>query len=164
MGAERQNYPLSDMIMPPVELVSRISRDMSLLPGDVIACGTSVGVGSIKDGATVEVEITGIGVLTNAHAAGDKGGSRRLMLEYPRDGTAAALLERMFRAAIASAQPAVCVPPHLPEPPRGRLMVIGAGKGLGGHGAGRGGPLVRSALRAWSSPAMVMRSLVNASR
>ena len=38
------------------------------------------------------------------------------------------LLTAMFRAAIASAQPAVCVPPHLPEPPRGRLIVIGAGK------------------------------------
>jgi glycerate 2-kinase len=34
----------------------------------------------------------------------------------------------MFRAAIASAQPALCVPPHLPEPPRGRLIVVGAGK------------------------------------
>ncbi len=34
----------------------------------------------------------------------------------------------MFDAAIASAQPAVCVPPHLPNAPRGRLIVIGAGK------------------------------------
>ena len=34
----------------------------------------------------------------------------------------------MFDAAIASAQPAVCIPPHLPPPPRGRLIVIGAGK------------------------------------
>jgi hydroxypyruvate reductase len=34
----------------------------------------------------------------------------------------------MFRAAIASAQPAVCVPAHLPKPPRGRLIVVGAGK------------------------------------
>ena len=65
-GVERQNYPLSDMIMPPAELVSRISHDMTLLPGDVIACGTSVGVGSIKDGATVEVRIEGIGSLVNA--------------------------------------------------------------------------------------------------
>lgn len=64
-GVERQNYPLSDMIMPPEELVSRISHDMSLLPGDVIACGTSVGVGSIKDGCTVEVHIDGIGSLVN---------------------------------------------------------------------------------------------------
>jgi 2-keto-4-pentenoate hydratase/2-oxohepta-3-ene-1,7-dioic acid hydratase in catechol pathway len=64
-GVERQNYPLSDMIIPPVELVSRLSYDMTLLPGDVIACGTSVGVGSIKDGSTVEVEIAGIGSLVN---------------------------------------------------------------------------------------------------
>ena len=34
----------------------------------------------------------------------------------------------MFDAAIASAQPAVCIPPHLPAPPRGRLIVVGAGK------------------------------------
>src|SRR5271163_1806644 len=34
----------------------------------------------------------------------------------------------MFDAAIASAQPAVCIPPHLPMAPRGRLIVVGAGK------------------------------------
>ncbi len=39
-----------------------------------------------------------------------------------------ALLRAMFDAAIASAQPAKCVPAHLPEPPRGRLLVVGAGK------------------------------------
>jgi hydroxypyruvate reductase len=38
------------------------------------------------------------------------------------------LLRSMFDAAIASAQPALCVPPHLPEPPRGRFIVVGAGK------------------------------------
>jgi glycerate 2-kinase len=45
-------------------------------------------------------------------------------------GTPAArnLLRRMFDAAIASAQPALCVPAHLPAPPAGRLIVIGAGK------------------------------------
>jgi len=69
-GVERQNYPLSDMIMPPEELVSRISHDMSLLPGDVIACGTSVGVGSFKDGSRVEVAIDGIGSLMNALSPG----------------------------------------------------------------------------------------------
>ena len=41
----------------------------------------------------------------------------------------ASLLRRLFDAAVASAQPAVCVPPHLPgTPPAGRLVVIGAGK------------------------------------
>jgi 2-keto-4-pentenoate hydratase/2-oxohepta-3-ene-1,7-dioic acid hydratase in catechol pathway len=64
-GVERQAYPLADMIFSPEELVSRISHDMSLLPGDVIACGTSLGIGSIKDGSTVEVTIEGIGSLVN---------------------------------------------------------------------------------------------------
>ena len=39
-----------------------------------------------------------------------------------------ALLRRMFDAAIAAAQPALCLPPHLPAPPKGRTIVIGAGK------------------------------------
>jgi 2-keto-4-pentenoate hydratase/2-oxohepta-3-ene-1,7-dioic acid hydratase in catechol pathway len=65
-GVERQHYSLSDMIIPPFELVSRISHDMTLLPGDVIACGTSLGVGSIREGVEVEVCIEGIGSLTNA--------------------------------------------------------------------------------------------------
>ena len=38
------------------------------------------------------------------------------------------LLQQMFAAAVAAAQPALCIPPHLPAPPRGRLIVIGAGK------------------------------------
>jgi len=39
-----------------------------------------------------------------------------------------ALLRRLFDAAVEAAQPARCVPPHLPAPPKGRLVVIGAGK------------------------------------
>jgi glycerate 2-kinase len=38
------------------------------------------------------------------------------------------LLRRLFDAAIASAQPALCIPPHLPKAPKGRLIVVGAGK------------------------------------
>jgi 2-keto-4-pentenoate hydratase/2-oxohepta-3-ene-1,7-dioic acid hydratase in catechol pathway len=73
-GVERQNYPLSDAIFSPVQLVSRISHDMSLLPGDVIACGTSLGIGSIKDGSTVEITIDGIGSLVNTlQALSDRG-------------------------------------------------------------------------------------------
>jgi 2-keto-4-pentenoate hydratase/2-oxohepta-3-ene-1,7-dioic acid hydratase in catechol pathway len=64
-GVERQNYPLDDMIFTPAEQVSLISHDMTLEPGDVIACGTSLGIGSIKDGAEVEVSIEGIGRLVN---------------------------------------------------------------------------------------------------
>lgn len=66
-GRERQNYPLADMIFPPHELVSRISQDMTLEPGDVILCGTSLGVLPMKPGTTVEVEIDGIGRLINTY-------------------------------------------------------------------------------------------------
>jgi len=64
-GVERQNYSIADMIFSPPQIVSRISQDMSLLAGDVIACGTSLGVGSMKQGAVVEVTIAGIGTLRN---------------------------------------------------------------------------------------------------
>ncbi len=38
------------------------------------------------------------------------------------------LLNEMFRAAIDAARPALCLPPHVPAPPKGRLIVVGAGK------------------------------------
>lgn len=65
-GKVRQDYPVSDMFFSPRQLVSLISRDMTLLPGDVIACGTSTGVLPMRAGAEIEVEIGGIGVLANA--------------------------------------------------------------------------------------------------
>ncbi|MEO8058440.1 MAG: fumarylacetoacetate hydrolase family protein [Burkholderiales bacterium] len=64
-GEVRQNYPVSDMRFSVQKLVSLISLDMTLYPGDVILCGTSVGVGSMKPGSVVEVEIGGIGKLVN---------------------------------------------------------------------------------------------------
>ena len=68
-GVERQNYPLADMVFSPAQQVSLISHDLTLEPGDVIACGTSLGVGSIKDGSTVAISIDGIGTLSNTLAA-----------------------------------------------------------------------------------------------
>ena len=47
------------------QLVSLISFDMTLYPGDVILCGTSIGVGSMKPGSVIEVEIDGVGKLSN---------------------------------------------------------------------------------------------------
>jgi glycerate 2-kinase len=41
------------------------------------------------------------------------------------------LLEGLFRTAVAAAHPAQCLPPNLPEPPRGRLIVLAAGKAAG---------------------------------
>jgi 2-keto-4-pentenoate hydratase/2-oxohepta-3-ene-1,7-dioic acid hydratase in catechol pathway len=67
-GDERQNYPVSDMIFPPHKLVSLLSHDMTLMPGDIIACGTSIGVGSMKEPSNqVTIAIEGIGELTNTY-------------------------------------------------------------------------------------------------
>lgn len=65
-GDERQNYPVSDMTFPPHKLTSLLSHDMTLMPGDIIACGTSVGVGSMKEPEnSIDIIIDGIGVLSN---------------------------------------------------------------------------------------------------
>ena len=66
-GRERQNYALDDMFFPPAELVHRISQDMALEPGDVILCGTSLGVLPMKPGTAVEVVIDGLGLLRNVY-------------------------------------------------------------------------------------------------
>ena len=53
------------MFFNPYQILSFLSFDMTLYPGDVIACGTSLGVLPIKGGQLVEVEIEGIGKLVN---------------------------------------------------------------------------------------------------
>jgi hydroxypyruvate reductase len=64
----------------------------------------------------------------------------------------AALLRCMFDAAIAAAQPARCIPPHLPPPPRGRLVVIGAGKASAA--------MARAVEQHWPGPATQLSGLV----
>jgi 2-keto-4-pentenoate hydratase/2-oxohepta-3-ene-1,7-dioic acid hydratase in catechol pathway len=64
-GKVMQSSFTSNMIFNPYQLVSFISRVMTLLPGDVIMTGTPPGVGSMKVGDTVEVRIAGIGALRN---------------------------------------------------------------------------------------------------
>lgn len=66
-GREVQRYPTADMIIPPAEIVRCLSHDFSLLPGDVICCGTSVGLGAMPKNCVVEVEIPGIGTLRNVY-------------------------------------------------------------------------------------------------
>ncbi|MBE0428869.1 MAG: fumarylacetoacetate hydrolase family protein [Thermoleophilia bacterium] len=65
-GERRQSSPLSDMIFPPLELVSFISGIMTLERGDVILTGTPPGVGALTAGDTVTVRIDGIGELVNS--------------------------------------------------------------------------------------------------
>jgi len=64
-GERRQSARTSDMIFDPYELVSFVSHVMTLLPGDVVLTGTPSGIGSVRNGDTVEVRIEGIGSLVN---------------------------------------------------------------------------------------------------
>lgn len=64
-GEVRQDGRTSQMVFPVESLVRYISRQMTLMPGDVIATGTPSGVGPLKPGEVVEVSIEGIGTLTN---------------------------------------------------------------------------------------------------
>ncbi len=64
-GEVKQFTRTSQLIFPVDELVSFISHVMTLLPGDVIATGTTSGIGPMQPGDTVEVKIEGIGTLRN---------------------------------------------------------------------------------------------------
>lgn len=64
-GEIRQSGSTADMIFPVRELVSFISHQFTLLPGDVILTGTPAGVGPLHPGDRVEVSVSGIGTLSN---------------------------------------------------------------------------------------------------
>jgi len=65
-GAIRQKSSTRNLVFSIPELVSFISKIMTLLPGDVILTGTPGGVGPLAEGDRVEVEIDGIGTLSNS--------------------------------------------------------------------------------------------------
>ena len=82
-GETMQDATTSDMIFPVAELISFLSRGMTLLPGTVILTGTPSGVGFTRmppvflmPGDTVEVSVEGIGTLINPVAAGEGGAGR----------------------------------------------------------------------------------------
>jgi 2-keto-4-pentenoate hydratase/2-oxohepta-3-ene-1,7-dioic acid hydratase in catechol pathway len=64
-GEERQRGSTNQMVFDPYQVIAFISQIMTLLPGDVVATGTPKGVGPMRRGDQVEVEISGIGVLRN---------------------------------------------------------------------------------------------------
>ncbi|MDA0240197.1 MAG: fumarylacetoacetate hydrolase family protein [Proteobacteria bacterium] len=66
-GRERQNYPVSDLLIQPAGLVSALSQDLTLYAGDIIACGTGPGALPMKPGATIDIIIDGIGTLSNVY-------------------------------------------------------------------------------------------------
>ncbi len=64
-GETRQSESTSSLIFSVPFLISFLSKTMTLFPGDLIMTGTPHGVGPMKDGDTIEVEVSGVGVLTN---------------------------------------------------------------------------------------------------
>jgi 2-keto-4-pentenoate hydratase/2-oxohepta-3-ene-1,7-dioic acid hydratase in catechol pathway len=64
-GRTVQDGRTSDLVFDVPELVATVSRAFTLLPGDVILTGTPAGVGPMTEGQRVEVEIEGIGTLSN---------------------------------------------------------------------------------------------------
>lgn len=68
-GETVQDAPVSDMLHGVGKLVAHVSQAFTLLPGDVILTGTPEGIGPVKAGQRVEVEVPQIGVLSNPYVA-----------------------------------------------------------------------------------------------
>jgi len=64
-GETVQDSNTKHMIFPIPEIIAFISKNFTLIPGDIIATGTPSGVGRIKHGDVVEIEIDQIGILRN---------------------------------------------------------------------------------------------------
>jgi 2-keto-4-pentenoate hydratase/2-oxohepta-3-ene-1,7-dioic acid hydratase in catechol pathway len=64
-GELRQQARTREMIFPVRQLIRFLAGIMTLLPGDLIATGTPAGVGPLAAGDVVEVEVEGVGVLSN---------------------------------------------------------------------------------------------------
>ena len=64
-GEERQRGSSADMVFPIPTLLAYISRIMTLEPGDVVATGTPAGVGPLRDGDEVEIEVVGVSRVRN---------------------------------------------------------------------------------------------------
>jgi 2-keto-4-pentenoate hydratase/2-oxohepta-3-ene-1,7-dioic acid hydratase in catechol pathway len=69
-GEARQSGRTSEMLFSPAALIAFVSRTITLLPGDVLLTGTPPGVGPIRPGDRVEVEVEGVGILANTVTAG----------------------------------------------------------------------------------------------
>lgn len=64
-GELKQEAPISDMVHDIPSIIAYASSVFTLLPGDVILTGTPSGIGPMKPGDTVEVEVDGVGSLVN---------------------------------------------------------------------------------------------------
>ncbi|HYY51350.1 MAG TPA: fumarylacetoacetate hydrolase family protein [Myxococcales bacterium] len=64
-GVVKQDGRTKDQVFPVPKLLAFISAGMTLEPGDVVTTGTPAGVGPIRGGDVVEIEVEGVGVLRN---------------------------------------------------------------------------------------------------
>jgi len=64
-GEEKQNTSTSDLLFTVAHLISDMTQAFTLCPGDVIYTGTPAGCGPVQAGDVVEVEISGVGTLSN---------------------------------------------------------------------------------------------------
>jgi 2-keto-4-pentenoate hydratase/2-oxohepta-3-ene-1,7-dioic acid hydratase in catechol pathway len=64
-GEVRQNVAITEMVHKIPAIISYVSRNMSLLPGDIILTGSPAGISVINAGDMIECEIEGIGILSN---------------------------------------------------------------------------------------------------
>ena len=69
-GETIHKFPTGDMLFSAGEVINDISRTNTLSPGDVVWLGTDELPQSIEPGDTIEIEISGIGVLRNRVVAG----------------------------------------------------------------------------------------------
>jgi len=69
-GEVRQTGQTSDMVFGVATLIEYVTSFMTLLPGDAILTGTPEGVGRLEPGDVVEVEVDGVGTLSNPVEAG----------------------------------------------------------------------------------------------
>ena len=64
-GEVRQNVAISEMVHKIPFIISYVSKNMTLLPGDIILTGSPAGISVIKAGDIIECEVEGIGILSN---------------------------------------------------------------------------------------------------
>jgi 2-keto-4-pentenoate hydratase/2-oxohepta-3-ene-1,7-dioic acid hydratase in catechol pathway len=64
-GEIRQSQRTKDLIFPMDEIISYVSRFVTLLPGDVIYTGTPGNTKPMNPGDVIEIEVQGVGVLRN---------------------------------------------------------------------------------------------------
>ena len=64
-GEVRQNVAISEMVHKIPQIISYVSKNMTLLPGDIILTGSPAGISVINAGDMIECEIEGIGILSN---------------------------------------------------------------------------------------------------